>query len=76
MSEGPWMARSESNGRRPHSPALGPTGFGFYCNFTDPELRGKPPEKGNYKVMSVGKIRLAPDVMLEVSISADSFHSL
>ena len=49
------------------------SGFGFYCNFTDPELRGKPPEKGNYKVMSVGKIRLAPDVMVDVSISADGF---
>ncbi len=23
-------------------------GFGFYCSFTDPDLRGKPPEKGNY----------------------------
>ncbi|MEO5960745.1 MAG: hypothetical protein ABIZ49_01525 [Opitutaceae bacterium] len=49
-------------------------GFGFYCSFTDPELRGKPPEKGNYKVMSIGKIRLAPDVLVEVSISADSFR--
>jgi hypothetical protein len=50
------------------------TGFGFYCSFTDPELRGKPPEKGNYKVMSLGKIRLAPDVLVEVSISADGFR--
>jgi hypothetical protein len=48
-------------------------GYGFYCSFTDPELRGKPPEKGNYKVMSVGKIHLAPDVLVEVSISADGF---
>jgi hypothetical protein len=50
------------------------SGFGFYCSFTDPELRGKPPEKGNYKVMSLGKIRLAPDVLIEVSISADGFR--
>ena len=35
-------------------------GYGFYCNFTDPKLRGRPTEKGNYKVMSVGKVRLAP----------------
>jgi hypothetical protein len=49
-------------------------GFGFYCSFTDPELRGKPPEKGNYKVMSVGKIRLAPDLMVDVALSADSFR--
>lgn len=49
------------------------TGFGFYCSFTDPELRGKPPEKGNYKVQSNGKIRLAPDVIVDVTISADGF---
>lgn len=50
------------------------TGYGFYCSFTDPELRGRPPEKGNYKVMSTGKIRLAPDVLLDVSILADDFR--
>ena len=41
---------------------------------TDPELRGKPPEKGNYKVMSVGKIRLNAEVLIDVTISADSFR--
>ena len=51
------------------------TGFGFYCNLTDPELRGKPPEKGNYKNASIGKIRLAPDVLLDVQIMADGFNS-
>ena len=50
------------------------TGYGFYCSFTDPDLRGRPPEKGNYKVMSTGKIRLAPDVLLDVSIMADDFR--
>jgi hypothetical protein len=50
------------------------TGFGFYCNFTDPELKGKPSEKGKYKVMSLGKIRLAPDVLLDVQIMSDSFR--
>jgi hypothetical protein len=50
-------------------------GFGFYCNLTDPALRGKPPEKGNYKNASVGKIRLAPDVLIDVSIMADGFTS-
>lgn len=49
------------------------TGYGYYCNFTDPELRGKPPEKGNYKVTSIGKIRLAPDVVVDVQILADGF---
>ncbi len=49
------------------------TGFGFYCNFTDPDLRGKPMEKGNYKVMSVGKIRLSPAVLVDVSIMGEGF---
>jgi hypothetical protein len=50
-------------------------GYGFYCNFTDPELIGKPPEKGNFKTISVGLIHLAADVLVEVSISADGFNS-
>lgn len=50
------------------------TGYGFYCNFTDPELRGKPPEKDNYKVITLGKIRYSPTVLVDVSISADGFR--
>jgi hypothetical protein len=50
------------------------TGFGFYCNFTDPELRGQPSQPGNYKVTSVGKIKLAPDVLVDVQILADGFR--
>lgn len=49
------------------------TGYGYYCNFTDPELRGKPSEKDQFKVMSVGKIRLAADVLVDVQILADGF---
>ncbi len=49
------------------------SGFGYYCDFTDPDLIGKPPEKDNFKVQSIGRIRLAPDVMIDVVISADSF---
>jgi hypothetical protein len=49
------------------------TGYGFYCNFTDPNLRGKPPEKGNYKVTSVGKVRPHPAVLLDVQILSDGF---
>lgn len=49
------------------------TGYGYYCSFTDPELRGKPSQPGNYKVMSVGKIRLAPDVLIDVAMMADGF---
>ncbi len=50
-------------------------GFGYYCSFTDAALRGKkeaPP--GEFKVVSAGKIRLAPDVLMEVFIGADSFN--
>lgn len=50
-------------------------GFGFYCNFTDPNLVGKKPEKGNFKTITEGMIHLAPDVLIEVSISADGFSS-
>ena len=48
-------------------------GYGFYCNFTDPKLRGRPTEKGNYKVMSVGKVRLAADVLVDVQIMGEGF---
>ena len=50
-------------------------GYGFYCNFTDPELRGKPPEKGNYKVTTIGKIRPHPSLLVDVQILSDGFSS-
>jgi len=50
-------------------------GFGFYCNFTDPELVGKPAQAGNFKTMTAGRIHLAPDVLIEVNITADGFSS-
>ena len=49
-------------------------GYGFYCSFTDPELRGKPSQPGNYKVMTVGKIRLTPEILVDVQIMADGFR--
>lgn len=49
------------------------TGYGFYCNFTDAALRGKPAPPGEFKVVSAGRIRLAPDIMIEVFFGADSF---
>lgn len=49
------------------------TGYGYYCNFTDAALRGKPAPPGEFKVVSAGKIRVAPDVLIEVFIGADSF---
>jgi hypothetical protein len=50
-------------------------GYGFHCDFTDPELVGKPPQKGNYKTISVGLIRLTAEILIEVSINADGFAS-
>jgi hypothetical protein len=50
-------------------------GFGFHCDFTDPSLVGKPPQKGNFKTISAGLVHLAPDVLLEIGISADGFKS-
>lgn len=49
------------------------TGYGFYCSFTDAALRGKPAPPGEFKVVSAGKIRLAPDILVEVFFGADSF---
>ena len=51
------------------------SGSGFYCNFTDPNLVGRPAKQGDYKTISVGLIRLAPDVLIEVAINADGFNS-
>ena len=50
-----------------------PGGYGFVCNFTDSSLRGKPSQPGNFKVVTAGKIRLAPDVLVDVFIGADAF---
>jgi hypothetical protein len=51
------------------------SGYGFHCDFTDPDLVGKPPQKDNFKTISLGLIHLAPDVLVEVGISADGFKS-
>ena len=51
------------------------TGYGFHCDFTDAELVGKAPQKGNFKTMSVGLIHLTADVLIEIAISADGFNS-
>jgi hypothetical protein len=51
------------------------SGYGFYCNFTDPDLVGKRSEKGNFKTISAGLIHLASDVLIEVTISSDGFKT-
>jgi hypothetical protein len=50
-------------------------GYGYYCSFTDPELVGKPPQKGNFKTISVGMVHVTPDVLIEFGINADGFRS-
>ncbi|MBI5767027.1 MAG: hypothetical protein HZA93_04480 [Verrucomicrobia bacterium] len=51
------------------------TGYGFRCDFTDPDLIGRPPKKGDFKTISVGLIRLNAEILIEVGISADGFNS-
>lgn len=50
-----------------------PGAYGYYCNFTDLSLRGKESKPGDYKVVTAGKIRLAPDVIVDVFLGADAF---
>lgn len=50
------------------------SGYGFYCNFTDSELRGKPVKPGDYKVATAGKIKLSPQVLADVFIGAEGFR--
>lgn len=50
------------------------SGFGFYCNFTDPELRGRPVKPGDYKVATAGTIKLSPQVLATVFIGAEGFR--
>ena len=51
------------------------TGYGFHCDFTDPNLIGRPSKKGDFKTISVGLIRLNAEVLIEIGISADGFNS-
>lgn len=46
-------------------------GFGYYFTLTDPNLVGKAPVPGDYKHLTMGMIRLAPGVVLEVQILSD-----
>jgi hypothetical protein len=50
------------------------SGIGYYCNFTDAELRGKPVKAGDYKVATAGKIKLSPQVIVDVFIGAEGFR--
>lgn len=49
-------------------------GYGFFCNFTDADLRGQPVKPGDYKVATAGKIRISPQVLADVFIGAEGFR--
>ncbi len=46
-------------------------GFGAYCVFTDADLAGKPPKRGDYKVLGSGQVQPAADTLGVVSLFAD-----
>jgi hypothetical protein len=50
------------------------TGYGYYCSFTDAMLKGKKAPPGEFKVISSGKIRLTPDILIDIFMGADSFR--
>jgi hypothetical protein len=51
-----------------------PGAFGYYCSFTDRNLRGRPSKPGDYKVVSAGKVRISPQILVDVFIGADAFR--
>lgn len=55
----------------PVKPFYSKQGFGYYFTFTDPNLVGKAPVPGDYKQVTMGMIRLAPGVMVEVQLLSD-----
>ena len=58
--------------RRPVvKPLYPPQGFGYYALFTDRKLVGRPSVPGDYKMVAIGMIRLAPAVMWKFQVMAD-----
>jgi hypothetical protein len=50
------------------------TGYGYYCNFTDAALRGKRAPPGEFKVVSAGKVRVTPEIVVDIFLGADAFR--
>lgn len=46
-------------------------GIGFYVNFTDPDLAGKPAKKGDYKIATPIYFSLGSDYLLKATILCD-----
>jgi hypothetical protein len=67
------LAGGEFVERRPVvKPLFPPQGFGYYTVMTDRRLVGRPTVPGDYKVVSLGMIRLAPGVMLKIQVLGES----
>lgn len=46
-------------------------GFGYHVTLTDPERVGKPPERGKFRIQTLGLINLGPRLVASVAILAD-----
>jgi hypothetical protein len=67
------LASGEFVERRPVvKPFFPQQGFGYYAVMTDRKLVGRPLVPGDYKVVCLGMIRLAPGVMLKVQVLGES----
>ena len=49
-------------------------GLGFYANFTDPDLVGKPVEKGNYKTATPVILSLGSKYLIKVTVLCDDLN--
>jgi hypothetical protein len=54
-----------------HKLTMAGDAYGVYCVFTDASLVGKPPEKDNFKVVSVGIIWFSDSVAVSWSLLGD-----
>lgn len=46
-------------------------GLGFYANFVDPDLVGKPVKKGSYKTATPIILSIGPNYLIKVTILCD-----
>jgi hypothetical protein len=51
-------------------------GFGFYSDFTDPALVGKPVERGNFKVRTIAMLRPNDQLGITVTLMSDGVREL
>ena len=49
-------------------------GLGFYANFVDPDLVGKPVEKGNYKTATPVILSLGSKYLIKVTVLCDEIN--